>query len=295
MLQAGRRLSFDGPERPASRAPGHPRRLAVKWFLTAATALSLLGGTAYAQTTADATPRHHATPATSLAGGNAGGGRSGNTVSSSNSNAVASNRATSQASSASTLSSSNSTAVIVNNGTAGDSSSSSASSGDPVIHYSGGYTVRNTPEVMPPPVAGGNPCAVGASAGISLPGFGIAGGGTWADKACERRQQAALLFNMGEPKVAYELMCQDDKVRSAMKIAGKPCGGDIAVAAAPDPGRLTIASSVAAPVIAPAAVPAPVVHASALPPPAPRPEWCSRAKPETDASKAYVAQACGSL
>ena len=28
---------------------------------------------------------------------------------------------------------------------------------------------------------------------------------------------------MGEPKVALELMCQDDNVRAAMRLSGKPC------------------------------------------------------------------------
>ena len=71
----------------------------------------------------------------------------------------------------------------------------------------------------PARIVGGNACAVGASGGLSMAGFGIAAGATWADRACERRQQAALLFNMGEQKVAVELMCQDDNVRSAMRLA----------------------------------------------------------------------------
>ncbi len=103
--------------------------------------------------------------------------------------------------------------------------------------------MRNTPEVIPPSVVGGNACAVGASGGMSVAGFGIAAGGTWADRACERRQQAALLFNMGESKVALELMCQDDHVRDAMKLSGKPCSADIPVAQAP--------AAVAAPVARP--------------------------------------------
>ena len=101
------------------------------------------------------------------------------------------------------------------------------------IGYGGSYTVRNTPEVIPPGIVGGNACAVGASGGLSMAGFGIAGGATWADKACERRQQAALLFNMGEQKIAVELMCQDDNVRSAMRLGGKPCSTDVAAAQAP--------------------------------------------------------------
>lgn len=158
----------------------------------------------------------------------------------------------------------------------------SAGGGDPTINYSGGYTVRNTPEVIPPSVVGGNPCAVGASGGLSLPGFGIAMGGTWADRACERRQQAALMFNMGEQTVAFELMCQDERVHEAMRAAGKPCAADVAAAQAAQ-----AAAAAAAP------KPVPVVATAPLPPPAPKPEWCSRAKPDTEASKAYVAKMCG--
>jgi hypothetical protein len=163
--------------------------------------------------------------------------------------------------------------------------------GDPTsgggVNYGGSYTVRNTPEVIAPSVVGGNPCSVGASGGVSMPGFGISLGGTWADKACERRQQAALMFNMGEAKVAYELMCQDDNVRTAMRVSGKPCATDIApapVAQAP------------APAIAVATVPAtiaPITLAVAHLPATPRPEWCAKAAPTTEASKVYVAQVCG--
>ena len=149
--------------------------------------------------------------------------------------------------------------------------------------YSGSYTVRNTPEVIPPSVVGGNPCSVGASGGVALPGFGVALGGTWADKACERRQQAALLFNMGENRVAFELMCQDDNVRNAMRLAGRPCAADIPLAPtaqAAAPATLgAIAPGTAPPVAKPAAQP--------------RPAWCAQAAPTTEASKAYVAQECG--
>ena len=155
-------------------------------------------------------------------------------------------------------------------------------------NYSGSYTVRNTPEVIAPNVSGGNPCAVGASGGVALPGFGITAGGTWADKACERRQQAALLFNMGEPMVARELMCQDEQVRKAMLSGGKPCVADTMISQSAAPA--TVARQ-AAPMV-PAASPTKVASAdlaraaAAGLPVTPTPEWCRRAAPSTDASKA---------
>jgi hypothetical protein len=169
-------------------------------------------------------------------------------------------------------------------------------------NYSGSYTVRNTPEVIAPNVLGGNPCAIGPSGGLALPGFGFSAGTTWADKACERRQQAALLFNMGEPVIARELMCQDDQVRLAMKTGGKPCVSDAAAAqavgasvAAADAAPVPVASVPLASVPpAPDYAARPVAIASAGPTPAaaPRPEWCSRAAPSTEASKQYVAKIC---
>jgi hypothetical protein len=151
--------------------------------------------------------------------------------------------------------------------------------------YSGSYTVHNTPEVIPPSIVGGNACAVGTAGGLSVAGFGIAGGATWADKACERRQQAALLFNMGEQKVAYEMMCQDDNVRNAMRTAGKPCIADTSpVAHAPAP-TMAHAPMVQAPT-------APIEMAAVHAPAVSRPDWCAHAKPDTEASKDYFAQVC---
>ena len=85
---------------------------------------------------------------------------------------------------------------------------------------------------------------------------------------------------MGEQKVALELMCQDDNVRTAMKLGGKPCSADATAAQASVPVAQVPASVMPTPA-------APIVPA------APRPEWCARARPATEASKAYVAQECG--
>jgi hypothetical protein len=198
-------------------------------------------------------------------------------------NAISGARATSSSRSASHASAIGN-ATTVNVGSTDPSGSTTTAGSEQYIGYGGGYTVRNTPEVVPPNVVGGNACAVGASGGLSLAGFGIAGGATWADRACERRQQAALLFNIGEQKVALELMCQDGSVRSAMKVAGKPCAVDVPVAqAAPTPAAVQVA---AAPAVVQVAAMTPV-HAE------PKPDWCTRAAPTTDASKAYVVQICG--
>ena len=226
----------------------------MKQVLLAATALALLSTAAFAQNSRS---------------------NSGSTSSATNTS-VSQSRSISGAT-ASTRSSSHSTAVgnttnVTVEGYAGvqnsGSGSGSTGSGDPsgtdqYIGYGGGYTVRNTPEVIPPSVVGGNACAIGASGGLSLPGFGVAMGATWADKACERRQQAALLFNMGEKTVAYEMMCQDENVRNAMRTAGRPCAADAVAAATPPVATVT---------------PAPVA-ATPIPARPARPDWCSTASP----------------
>jgi hypothetical protein len=209
----------------------------MKCFLVAAVALALLGGMAHAQDTganSSSTAINTSGSQSSLVS-NPRVNVIGNPIGKGASSSTSASKSTS-----SSRSSSRSAAVgnvtNVYAGTSGGSSTTgtatttAGSTGtDPTtnLNYGGSYTVRNTPEVIPPNVMGGNPSAVGASGGVSMPGFGLAMGATWADHACERRQQAALLFNMGEQKVALELMCQDDNIRSAMIIAARPCTADI--------------------------------------------------------------------
>lgn len=288
----------------------------MKHFLLAATALAMLSGTAYAQTS-QSNSGSNATVNTASGSQsksvsnpkvNVIGNPIGNGASSSNSGAKATSNTRSASRAAAVGNTTNVTvsgyAGVDNSGnssstrsggtgSSGDRStgstgdSSTGTTGGGSLNYGGSYTIRNTPEVIPPSVVGGNPCAVGASGGVALPGFGLALGGTWADKACERRQQAALMFNMGETKVAYELMCQDEHVHQAMVSSGKPCTADVQpapVAQAPA-GAMTVAT---VPALA-----APVLLAAAHAPVAAIPEWCARAVPTTEASKAYVAQVCG--
>jgi hypothetical protein len=170
---------------------------------------------------------------------------------------------------------SNSSVTVYSGSTASDPSGSA--NGGSTLNYSGTYSVKNTPELIPPSIVGGNPCSIGVSGGVSLPGFGIAGGATWADSGCERRQQAALLFNMGKTNAAVQLMCQDDNVRTALKIAGEPCVLDLAKSAS---------------TTAPAAFAAPLLLTATPAAPATRPDWCAKARPDTEASKVYVAEVC---
>ncbi|HYZ22072.1 MAG TPA: hypothetical protein VE690_07940 [Rhodopila sp.] len=137
--------------------------------------------------------------------------------------------------------------------------------------------MRNTPEIVAPSINGGNPCAVGVSGGVALPGVGVSGGATWADGACERRQAAALLHNMGHPDIAYQLMCQDKNVREARKIMAEPCKEDMVQVSAAQPRTAVAAApasqpAAAAPVIA-APLTAPVQPVMAVAK-RPAPDWC---------------------
>lgn len=170
---------------------------------------------------------------------------------------------------------SSSSAITINTGSAaGDPSSPTGSSGngDPTINYTGGYTVRNVPDVVAPSIVGGNPCAVGVSGGVAVAGFGITGGGTWADRACERRQEAALPYNIGMHEASIALLCQDDHVRDAMWSVGRSCGTRVAVASPPAPPVAQTSAAVVRPVAA--AAPAVRVAPVAAPARPARPDWC---------------------
>jgi hypothetical protein len=289
---------------------GFSRRISVRRLLLTASAFAMLSGVAFAQTSNSGSASNAtnssgsqssavSNPRATVTGNSVGNGASSST---SGAKSVANTRSSSGASANPTLVSKTATNVYIDqsSGSGGSSGGASGASGPTTANlnenYSGSYSVRNTPDVTAPNVLGGNPCAVGASGGVSLPGFGISAGTTWADKACERRQQAALLFNMGEQTVARELMCQDDQVRKAMRAGGKPCVVDTAVAqaapaTAPQQAVQAIPAALVVPPIKAAAI-VPAAVAAANPPAKAVPAWCGKATPSTEASKAYVAQAC---
>jgi len=102
--------------------------------------------------------------------------------------------------------------------------------GGPAQGYTGtttsniNQTLRNVPELVAPSVNGGaNGCAVGVSGGVAVAGFGITTGAGWSDPDCERRQLAALTFNMNEHDLAQEILCDSKEVRAARLRMGKPC------------------------------------------------------------------------
>lgn len=139
----------------------------------------------------------------------------------------------------------------------------------------GTQTLRNTPEIVAPNISGGNPCLVGISGGGAGPGIGITFGVGYSDRGCERRNEAALLSNIGERDVAVELMCDDGNVRAAMARTGHPCAADRAtaqpVASSVDPAVIRREQAAGVQPIPPVAQLATVASPPAKPP---RPDWC---------------------
>jgi len=69
-------------------------------------------------------------------------------------------------------------------------------------------------------------CAGSSSLGAQGVGFGVSIGSTWESDQCNMRRNAALLNAIGAKEASVELLCQDDKIRLAMKSGGTPCAAD---------------------------------------------------------------------
>lgn len=152
---------------------------------------------------------------------------------------------------------------------------------NPLTENVGGTTtIRNVPEIVAPNISGGNPCLVGVSGGGAGPGIGITLGFGYSDKGCDRRNNAALLSNMGLKDTAAELMCDDDHVREAMLRSGHPCQADRVMAqpvAQVDPAIIRHKQAGVAPV--PAPVPPPITIVPTAVAGGVKPAWCDTTGP----------------
>lgn len=85
-------------------------------------------------------------------------------------------------------------------------------------------SMKTVPNVEPPGIYGGtNPCSVGATGGVSVLGFGISGGETTSDEACEKRNISVILYQENEHGAAIAMLCELQGVPQAMAAAGTPC------------------------------------------------------------------------
>jgi hypothetical protein len=66
-------------------------------------------------------------------------------------------------------------------------------------------------------------CTVGRSGAFQGQVFGISTGRTVRDENCERLKLGKYLYDMGMKVAAVAIMCQDERVFSAMNMAGTPC------------------------------------------------------------------------
>lgn len=109
-----------------------------------------------------------------------------------------------------------------------------AHAADPIVTDSTSRSTSETTIKSPPPTAiapGINSmntdlCAVGVSGAAQTQILGIAIGSTFVDKNCERLKLSKTLFDMGMKVAAVSVMCQDERVFSAMMNAGTPCPVD---------------------------------------------------------------------
>lgn len=125
-------------------------------------------------------------------------------------------------------------AEIVNSGrTQNDVAYSGTTTNNVNSNVSGTTTLRNVPAIYAPSFGGTNPCAVSASAGGAVAGFGITLGGSWASAECERRNLAVIAVQaLNDPALAQEILCGTTDFRAARLRMGMPCAEDRPVAAA---------------------------------------------------------------
>ena len=116
----------------------------------------------------------------------------------------------------------------------------STSFADPIVtdsttrSYSDSTSNSTTTIKSPPPTAvapnitslNNDLCAVGVSGAAQTQILGIAIGGTFVDKNCERLKLSKTLYDMGMKVAAVATLCQDERVFTAMMNAGTPCPVD---------------------------------------------------------------------
>lgn len=87
-------------------------------------------------------------------------------------------------------------------------------------------TVKSPPPTAVAPaitVINSDVCAVAASGAVQTQILGISMGGTMTDYNCERIKLARGVYDMGMKVAAVSIMCQDERVFTAMMNAGTPC------------------------------------------------------------------------
>jgi hypothetical protein len=98
---------------------------------------------------------------------------------------------------------------------------SNAASG---VNYSGGYTVRNTPDLPALYATPTAPCIVSGGMGVSAPGVGVALTGGIRDNVCTWEGKVSMAYHTNQAPVALVMWCINDAdYRRAREILGEPC------------------------------------------------------------------------
>ena len=108
-----------------------------------------------------------------------------------------------------------------------DGSSSNTTTNNSTTNNNNSYTgdQRTVPSASAPGISAMSQdlCTVGVSAGLQKPLIGASLGITKRDMNCERMKLSKLLFDFNMKVAAVSILCQDNRVFSAMAHAGTPC------------------------------------------------------------------------
>ena len=106
-------------------------------------------------------------------------------------------------------------------------SSSSTTTNNSTTNNNNSYTgdTRTVPSASAPGISAMSQdlCTVGVGLGIQKPLIGGSIGITKRDMNCERMKLSKLLFDFNMKVAAVSILCQDNRVFSAMAHAGTPC------------------------------------------------------------------------
>jgi hypothetical protein len=84
------------------------------------------------------------------------------------------------------------------------------------------------PSAITPQISASNSdlCTVGVAGAVQTQILGISAGRTVRDMNCEKLKNAKVMYDMGMKVAAVSVMCQDERIFSAMLNAGTPCPKD---------------------------------------------------------------------
>ena len=77
-------------------------------------------------------------------------------------------------------------------------------------------TIKSVPQVYAPSMNATAPCRIAVSMGLSVVGFGAAGGGSVEDELCTMRENARFLQALGQQDAAIRLFCADKHAAIAL-------------------------------------------------------------------------------